>query len=223
LALHISDGVLQRPWLVVGFLLAGFLAWLGSRHLTEEEIPRVAVLSAAFFVASSIHVPAGASSVHLLLNGLVGIILGMRAAVAIPLGLFLQAVLFSHGGITALGVNCCVMTLPALGASAIFARVRGARWFREPRWRSLVGLLLGGLTVIATALLTCMALELGGEYEWSTVAAVVLIAHLPVAAVESLVMAATLNFLYNVKPEMLGITRAESVKVDSGASTKRTT
>src|SRR5262249_26255676 len=153
-----SDGVLQRPWLIGGFFLAAFLAWLGSRHFTEEGIPRIAVLSAAFFVASSLHVPARASSGPLLLHGLVGMILGMRAAVAIPLGLFLQAVLFSHGGITALGVNCCVMTLPALGASAIFARIRHARWFRAPRLRSLAGLLLGGLTVIATALLTCTVL-----------------------------------------------------------------
>ena len=205
-ALHISDGVLQRPWLIGGFVVAAVLAWLGSRRLKEEEIPRIAVLSAAFFVASSIHVPAGASSVHLLLNGLVGIILGMRAAVAIPLGLFLQAILFSHGGVTVLGVNCCVMTLPALGAWLAFARLRRTRWFAQPYFRWIVGFLLGSLTVMATALLTCFVLEFGGEEEWSALVAVVLVVHLPVAAVEGLVMAATVNFLYKVKPEMLGIT-----------------
>jgi ABC-type Co2+ transport system permease subunit len=52
--------------------------------------------------------------VHLLLNGLLGLILGWRVALAIPVGLFLQAALFGHGGFTSLGLNCCVMTIPAL-------------------------------------------------------------------------------------------------------------
>jgi hypothetical protein len=32
-----------------------------------------------------------------------------------------------------------------------------------------------------------------------------MIAHLPVAGVEAMVMAATINFLFKVKPEMLGL------------------
>jgi cobalt/nickel transport system permease protein len=127
LALHISDNVLQWPWLVGGFVAAGVLAWLGSRRLGEDEIPRVAVMSAGFFVASWIHVPVGFSSVHLLLNGLVGIVLGPRAALAIPLGLFFQAVLFSHGGITVLGVNSCIMVLPALIAGGVFRVISRGR------------------------------------------------------------------------------------------------
>src|ERR1051325_1240098 len=113
-AVHISDGVLSWPWLAGGFALAALLLWLGARRLRDEEIPRIAILTAAFFVSSLIHVRAGPTSIPLLLSGLVGLVLGTRAALAIFVGLLLQAVLMQHGGYFALGVNTCVMTLPAL-------------------------------------------------------------------------------------------------------------
>lgn len=204
-AVHISDGVLQPPWLVGGFLLAGLLAWLGSQRLADEEIPRIAVMTSAFFVASSIHVPAWPTSMHLLLNGLVGVILGPRVALAIPLGLFLQKLLFAHGGLTTLGVNSCVMVLPALGAWLAFSRLKRATWFRRPRLRWFAGFALGGLTVLATATLNALTLWLGGEEAWPHLAAVVFVGHLPVVGLEALIMAAVVNFLVRVKPEMLGL------------------
>src|SRR4051812_17370761 len=106
-AVHISDGMLSWPWLLAGFALAGALALLAAYRVRDEEIPRIALLSAAFFVASSIHVKLGPSSTHLLLNGLVGIVLGWRAPLAILLGVTLQAVLIPHGGLTTIGVNTC--------------------------------------------------------------------------------------------------------------------
>src|SRR5262249_23244151 len=97
-AVHIADGVLRPPVLIAGLVVALLLAVIGAWRLRDEEVPRVALLTAAFFVASQMHVRAGPTSVHLLLNGLLGVILGWRAALAIPIGLFLQFELFSHGG-----------------------------------------------------------------------------------------------------------------------------
>src|SRR5215204_3899190 len=119
LAVHIDD-VLPAGWAAAGFVVAGILLALNGRRLTDAEIPRLALVSAAFFVASLIHLPAGAASVHLLLNGLVGIVLGGRAVIAVAVGLTLQAVLIGHGGFSSLGANTCVMTLPAYAASALF-------------------------------------------------------------------------------------------------------
>src|SRR5262249_18272929 len=121
-AVHISDGVLTGPWLVGGFVGAGILAlsavaidwllgWMGRRRFPEEEIAQTALLTAVFFVASLIHVNLGPTSVHLLLNGLLGVILGWRVALAVPVGLFLQAALTVHGGFTTLGVNSCIMII----------------------------------------------------------------------------------------------------------------
>src|ERR1700726_74978 len=106
-AVHLPDGLLAEPWLLGGFALAIAMGVVSVRlvRLREEDIARIALLAAAFFVASLIHVPVGVTSVHLLLNGLVGVLLGWHAALAIPLGLFLQAALFNHGGFTTLGIN----------------------------------------------------------------------------------------------------------------------
>ena len=79
LAVHISDGVLTWPWLAGGFALAGLLAAVAMMQVRDEEIPRIALMTAAFFVASLIHVPIGPTSVHLLLNGLLGVVVGRRA------------------------------------------------------------------------------------------------------------------------------------------------
>ncbi len=135
-AVHISDGILTDPWWVGGSVLAGLLALLGAWRIREEEIAQVALLTAAFFVASLVHVRLGPTSAHLLLNGLVGVVLGRRAALAIPVGLFMQLVLIQHGGYTTLGVNSCVLTLPALLAWQAFAVLQRIPWLRQPWFRA---------------------------------------------------------------------------------------
>src|SRR4051812_3100228 len=79
LAVHIADNVLAWPWLGGGWVLAATLVFFGAWRMRDEEIPRVALLTAAFFVASSIHVRLGPGSAHLLLGGLLGVVLGRRA------------------------------------------------------------------------------------------------------------------------------------------------
>jgi cobalt/nickel transport system permease protein len=135
-AVHISDGVLSARWLAGGFVLAGLLALLGAWRIRDEEIPRVALLTAAFFVASLIHVRVGPTSVHLLLNGLVGVVLGRRAGLAIFLGLGLQAALLQHGGYLTLGVNTCVMALPALVSWQLFAGLQRLQSLHRPSFRA---------------------------------------------------------------------------------------
>jgi ABC-type Co2+ transport system permease subunit len=114
-AVHLSDGVIAGPWLVAGWVLAAGLVAVASWRIGEAEIPRIGVLTAAFFVGSLIHLPVSVvASVHLLLNGLVGLVMGRRAGLVISVGLLLQALLFGHGGLTVLGVNIVVYALPAV-------------------------------------------------------------------------------------------------------------
>lgn len=131
-AVHISDGVLTTPWLVGGFALAAVLLWLAARRIRDEEIPRVAILTAAFFVSSSIHIRVPPTSMHLLLVGLVGVLLGPRCVLAIFVGLILQAALLQHGGYFVLGVNTCIMTVPALLSWGLFQAMHRVRFIRTP-------------------------------------------------------------------------------------------
>jgi cobalt/nickel transport system permease protein len=124
LALHLSDGVLSPVWVWLGFVGMVVLMVPALRRVSDEEIPKIALLTAAFFIASSLHVKLGPTSVHLLFNGLVGVVLGWRAALAIPVGLLLQAFLLGHGGLSMLGINSCILTLPALLCSEIVIACR---------------------------------------------------------------------------------------------------
>src|SRR5437764_769637 len=92
-AVHITDGVLTWPWLLGGFGIASFLLMGAAWRLKDEEVPRIAILTAAFFVSSLIHIRVPPTSIHLLLTGLVGVVLGPRAVLAIAVGLLLQVLL----------------------------------------------------------------------------------------------------------------------------------
>src|SRR5579875_3575844 len=219
-AMHLSDGVLTAPWLAAGFILSGLLALIAAYRVREEEIPRIAVLSAAFFVATLMHLPLGPTSVHLLFNGLVGVLLGRRAPLAILIGLTLQAALLGHGGFTTIGINACIMTLPALLAAALFSALRryvlaarqnrvahGPR--RSPSLAATVtwlcGCFLGMISVLSTLALQAMVLLWGGVEDWPSIVRLIFYAHLPLVVLEGVVLGFTIDFLTRVKPDMLGL------------------
>jgi cobalt/nickel transport system permease protein len=196
---HIPDGVVSLPVLAAGALVTAGGVGLGLRRLTPERLPQVAVLSAVFFVASLIHLPAGPASVHLILNGLMGAVLGTAAYPAIVVALLLQAVLFGFGGLVVLGVNAMNMGVPALLAGMM---VR-ALWRAGHRRRTLVlGAACGGGAVLLTALMVAASLGLSGR-EFLPAAQIVVLTALPVMAVEAAFTAAALSLIATVKPELL--------------------
>jgi cobalt/nickel transport system permease protein len=171
---------------------------VGLRKLDYERVPRVGVLSSAFFVASLIHVNIGPSSVHLVLNGLVGLLLGWAAFPAILVALVLQAQ-WGYGSLTALGVNTVVMAAPAVLCCLLFGR-----WLRSARGQMAFGLgfAAGTVGILGGCMLLAAALRMTGE-AFTTVAGTVVAAHLPVAVIEGFVTGFTVTFLRQVKPELL--------------------
>lgn len=196
--MHISDGVLPSSVTLAGFGASAVLAAWSARKTHPEDFPKIAVVTSAFFVASLIHVPLGPTSVHLLIPGLVGILLGNSAFLSIGLGLVLQSLLFQFGGITAIGANACMMGLPALVAGWVFRGLKGETLMRHV----VAGAVAGGLGVVLAVLVLALLLMSGGE-DFLGVAKIALVAHLPVLGIESAVAAFTVSFLYRVKPELL--------------------
>ena len=123
--MHISDGVLPTSVAVGSYVAAAALCAWSARRTRSEELPKVAVVTAAFFVASLIHVPFGPTSVHLLIPGLAGALLGPSAFLAIALGLLLQSLLFQFGGITALGRQHPHDGGSSLGVRLVFSAAQG--------------------------------------------------------------------------------------------------
>ncbi|MEN8447025.1 MAG: CbiM family transporter, partial [Cyanobacteria bacterium J06555_13] len=112
--MHIPDGIVPAQVCIAGYGTTGLLTWFSLRQIDRQgnsaaKVPKAALLTAAFFVASSIYIPIPPASVHLLLNGLLGVILGYFSFPAILIGLFFQALIVGHGGWTSLGVNATMM------------------------------------------------------------------------------------------------------------------
>ncbi len=209
--MHISDGLLPAPLWLGGYGITALITGCSLRLLPwlerdpRRQLPRAALLTAAFFVASSIHLPFPPASLHLLLNGLMGVMLGALAYPAILVGLFFQAVALGHGGLTTLGINAAILGIPALLAGGIFRMGRrrlgaGLSAF----WAGAAGVGLAALLfygVVMAALL--------GEGTLSTPAerlalGSLVMAHLPLAAVEGLFTCWVVRFLQRVQPELLG-------------------
>lgn len=110
--MHISEGVLSPLVLGGGAAASALCLSIGLRRLDWDNLMTVALLASAFFVASLIHVPIGPVSAHLILNGLLGVLLGWASFPAIFVALLLQALLFQFGGLLVIGVNTFTMALP---------------------------------------------------------------------------------------------------------------
>jgi cobalt/nickel transport system permease protein len=198
--MHISEGVLSAPVLAGGWALTAVGTAVGLRRLDYDRLMTVAILAAAFFVASLIHVPIGPVSVHLILNGLLGAILGYAAFPAICVALLLQAVLFQFGGLTVLGVNTLDMALPAVLCFLVFGPMLRA----DGLVRTVGAFCCGFVAVLLAGCLTSLALALSGE-AFFAMAKVILLAHLPIMVIEGLLTAMAVGFLAKVRPEMLRI------------------
>ena len=207
---HISDGVLPLAMLAAGFLFTLILLVFSMRNIRIEEIPKVSLITAALFVASLVHFPIGPTSVHLIMNGLAGILLGRRAFIGVFVALTLQAVFFQHGGLSVLGVNAFNIGVPAMLAWQIFKRRRG---LESPRLEVVFGALAGGLAVLASVLLVSLELLILGE-AFNEISLLVIGAHLPVIIIEALVVGAAAGFLLKVKPEMLADSSSKIMEVN---------
>ena len=199
--MHISEGVLSPAILTGGAALTAIGVGTGLKSIDYEEIPYMGILTAGFFVASIIHLPIGPASVHLILNGMLGLILGWKAFPAILVGLALQALLFQFGGITTLGINTFNMALPAVICYYLFG------WGVKKRSSRLTFIITafaaGCCAVLFAGILVGFSLYLNGE-AFLPAAKLLVAAHLPVMLIEGILTAICALFLRKVRPELLG-------------------
>jgi len=196
--MHIVDGALSNDVVVAGGILAVGGIALGLKKMDMEKIPAAGIMAATFFVASLIHVPIGPSSVHLIMNGLAGLILGWTAFPALFVGLLLQAIFFGYGGVTVLGVNTVAIALPAVLMHYV---CRHGIKHANKKVAMVWGGLAGTASIALTAVLVTIALALTGE-AFIPAAKLVVLAHTPIMAIEGFLCACAVALIHRVKPEL---------------------
>lgn len=202
--MHISDGVLNLPMAVTTSVAAGGVLMYSMKSIKEEEIPKISLMTATFFTASLISISVGPSSIHPLLAGLLGIMLGRRSPIAIFIGLLLQAIIFQHGGLTTLGLNTLLVSLPALVSYIIFSRLSSNK--KSP---AILAGFIGGFAVFVCVLLLILVLFLtDGRYSegFFSVINVLALGYFPLIIIEALLTAFTIAFIHRIRPHILKAT-----------------
>lgn len=197
--MHISDGILNGQICAAGYAVSGVITAFSLKRMETDTVPRAALVTAAFFVGSLVHVRIGPTSVHLVLNGLAGILLGTAAFPAILVGLLFQAVLLGHGGLTSLGVNAICMGVPALAASGLFGAwnaLFGRKYLR------IAGFVCGSIPILLGITLVAAALALSDK-TLIPFAEVAVSLHVPLILIEGVMCAFVVGFLNKVKPSLL--------------------
>ena len=212
--MHIPDGIVPVQVCAAGYAVTGLITWYSLRQISKQgnpapQIPKASLLTAAFFVGSAIAIPITPTTVHLILNGLLGVVLGYFAFPAILIGLFLQSLMLGHGGLITLGLNAAMMGIPALLSYHIFQlRHRLGRNATTPFGigafaflGGFVGLALAALIFLGLVITTIPA-NFNVDAERTAVFTLML-AHIPLAILEGGFTAMLAVFLQRVKPELL--------------------
>lgn len=215
--MHVPDGFLPTAMIAGGYLATGAITAYSLRKINAQDdpragVPKAALLTAAFFIASTIRIqiPGSPASIHLLLSGLMGVVLGYYAFPAILVGLILQFLVFGHGGITSLGVNALIMGLPAIAAHGAFQLLR-ATHIKHPAWVNGVGFLAGLLGVSLAVvmfygiMINTIPADIDIIKEREAIAFLSLW-HAPVALAEGIITAFLIHYLRRVRPDMVNLT-----------------
>ena len=158
--MHIAEGVLSAPVLITGAVVAAAGIAYGLKKDSGQSFNAGKLIRICVFVASLIHVPIGFSSAHLILNGLIGAILGAASFPIIFVALLLQAVLFQFGGFTVLGSEYSDYGNWRLGSRINLPLANGSGNQQEFK---TAGFAAGFSGVFISGLLTALALAFSNE------------------------------------------------------------
>lgn len=189
--MHLADGVLSAPVIVATYGASIASMAYGAKGIKDEDIPKISLMAGTFFAVSLISIPVPPTSVHPLLCGLIGVILGKKAPLAFFPALLLQALLFRHGGITSLGANTIMLTIPAYISYSIYSKTP----MKKP---VIKGGLVGGMSVIMTVIILILLLAFTdarfaqGDF---SVVQITAVGHVPLMVAEAIITGFAVQFL----------------------------
>jgi len=206
--MHIPDGFLDAKTLALtGALSAGGLAVAArqvNRTLPRNKIPLMGLGAAFVFAAQMLNFPvAGGTSGHLLGGVLAGVLLGPgAAAIVIACVLTVQALLFSDGGVLALGAN--IFNMSFIGAVAGCAIYRPVRKFLPGLRGQITAVFFAAWLSTVLASVTCAGeLALSGTLPPGVVFPAMVSVHALIGIGEGLITALVILAIARTRPDLL--------------------
>lgn len=219
--MHMADALLSVPVAATMYAASAVTVGVSIRTLKKDEnpakLPVMAVASALIFAGQMINytIPGTGSSGHLCGGMLLSALLGPQAGfLSMVVILAIQALFFADGGLLALGANCWNMAFYGcfVGYYLIWRPVMCGRLFASRgekaamRVKIALASVLGCvLTLQLGAFSVVLETSLSGitELPFGAFAAIMQPIHLAIGAVEGLITAAVLLFVYEARPELL--------------------
>jgi len=208
--MHLPDGFLD----VKTTLLAGGAAVSGiavavrqtRASINPRQMPLLGLAGAFVFAAQMLNFPIpGGTSGHLLGGPLAAILLGPAAAVIVMTCVILiQALVFSDGGITALGANVLNMGILSVYAAYLAFRLLQA-WgpLRDRRGIVFAAAFAGWVGTVVSSIACAGELALAGTAPWRTVFPAMASVHMLIGLGEGLATGLIIAALLRSRPELV--------------------
>ncbi|HEX2971280.1 MAG TPA: energy-coupling factor ABC transporter permease [Tepidisphaeraceae bacterium] len=215
--MHIPDGFLDAR--TVAFTAGLSAAGLGlalhqaRRSLPRRRIPLMGLTAAVVFAGQMLNFPVfGGTSGHLVGSVLAGVLVGPSAAcVVITAVLILQCLLFSDGGVTALGANVFNMAVVGtIGGYWIYHMVHRA--MPTARGRLVAAAFAGWCSTLLAAICCSGELVMSGKAQAAHIFPVMIHVHMVIGLGEAAITAMVLAAIAKTRPELI----ADSVPSDEG-------
>jgi len=210
--MHMADALISPAvggamWAVT----AGLIAYSAKKvrdEADERKVPLMGVLGAFIFAAQMINfsIPATGSSGHLGGGMILAILLGPYAAFLVMASvLIVQALFFADGGLLALGCNIinlgffpCFIAYPLIYRKIVRGNPTQLKIMFGSLVAAIISLQLGAFGVVIKTVFSGIS-----ELPFKTFLFLMQPIHLAIGAVEGLVTAAVVAFVWKARPEIL--------------------
>ena len=202
--MHIPDGFLDAKTALATGVLAALGLGLALRRVRQtfppQRIPLLGLAAAFIFAAQMLNFPvAGGTSGHLIGGALAAVLLGPAAAVvAMSAVLVLQCLLFSDGGVTALGANLFNMAMVAPVVAWLIYRP-----LLRVTGRNVAVALAAWLSTVLAAVVCAGELAWSGRVAWQLVLPAMGGVHALIGVGEALITMLILGAIAAARPELL--------------------
>lgn len=207
--MHIPDGFLDAKTALTTGALA--LAGLGlalrrvRTTLPPQRVPLLGLAAAFIFAAQMLNFPVtGGTSGHLIGGALAAILLGPAAAVvAMSAVIILQCLLFSDGGVTALGANLFNMAVLAPVVAWLIYQPLRRMLGGGPRGRAGAVALAAWCSTLLAAVVCASELAWSGTVAWRLALPAMSGVHALIGIGEALITTLILGAIAAARPELL--------------------